>query len=128
MMKNHKLSKAVADSSFYELKRQLEYKTKFYGGDTFLIDRWFPSSKTCSYCGSIKEDLTLSDRIYSCDCGFEMDRDLNASINIQNYYVIQNTVSSTEFKAFGENVRLGSDLLLQSSLDELGNKHETQLC
>jgi len=126
MMKNHKLSKAVADSSFYELRRQLEYKTKFYGGDTFLIDRWFPSSKTCSSCGAIKEDLTLSDRIYHCDCGFSMDRDLNASVNIQNYYL--HTVSSTEIKAFGENVRLGSDLLEPSSLVELGNKLEAMLC
>ena len=124
MMKNHKLSKAIADSSFYEMKRQLEYKTKFYGGNIFLINRWFPSSKTCSCCGNIKEDLTLSDRIYNCDCGFEMDRDLNASINIQNYY----TVSSTGIKAFGENVRLGSDLLLQSNLNELGIKQETQPC
>ncbi|RLI55304.1 MAG: transposase [Candidatus Thorarchaeota archaeon] len=124
MMKNHCLSKAVADSSFYEFRRQLEYKTKFYGGSTYLIDRWFPSSKTCSCCGTIKEDLTLSDRIYKCDCGFEMDRDLNASINIQNYY----TVSSTGIKAFGENVRLGSDLIAPSSLVELGSKHETQLC
>ena len=124
MMKNHKLSKAIADSSFYEIKRQLEYKTKFYGGNIFLINRWFPSSKTCSCCGNIKEDLTLSDRIYNCDCGFSMDRDLNASINIQNYY----TVSSTEFKAFGENVSLSSDLLEPSNLVELGIKHETRLC
>jgi len=122
MMKNHKLSKAIADSSFYEMKRQLEYKTKFYGGETFVINRWFPSSKTCSSCGAIKKDLKLSDRIYKCDCGFEMDRDLNASINIQNYY----TVSSTEFKDYGENVRLGSDLLepKPSSLSEVVNEHE----
>jgi len=124
MMKNHKLSKAVADSSFYEFRRQLEYKTNFYGGDTFIIDRWFPSSKTCSCCGTIKEDLTLSDRIYRCDCGFEMNRDLNASINIQNYY----TVSSTGIKAFGENVRLGSDLSEPSCLDELGSKQEILAC
>ena len=124
MMKNHKLSKAIADSSFYEMKRLFEYKTKFYGGDIFLINRWFPSSKTCSNCGSIKEDLKLSDRIYNCDCGFSMDRDLNASINIQNYY----TVSSTGIKAFGENVRLCSDLLETSNLNELGIKQETLLC
>lgn len=86
MMKNHKLAKAVADTSFFEIKRQFTYKTVFHGGEVFEIDRWFPSSKMCSNCGCIKEDLTLADRIYNCDCGLSLDRDLNASINIRNYY------------------------------------------
>jgi transposase len=118
MMKNHKLSKALANSFFYEIKRQLEYKTLFYGGNIFLINRWFPSSKICSCCGTIKENLKLSDRIYNCD--FSMDRDLNASINIKNYY----TVSFMEFKDYGENVRLGSDLLKSSNLYEVVKEHE----
>jgi putative transposase len=110
MMKNHKLAGALADSSFYEIKRQFEYKTTFHGGEVYLIDRWFPSSKLCSSCGCIKEDLTLKDRIYKCDCGFEMDRDLNASINIRNYYLNKlNTVSSTGINAYGENVRLNDN-------------------
>jgi putative transposase len=93
MLKNHKLAGAVADASFGEISRQLDYKTKFYGGATFYIDRWFPSSKMCSDCGSIKEDLKLSDRMYKCTCGLSIDRDLNASINIRNYFL--STVSST---------------------------------
>lgn len=87
MMQNHKLAKAVVDSSFYEIKRQLGYKTLFYGGEVYLIDRWFPSSKMCSNCGCIKDDLTLADRVYNCYCGLSIDRDLNASINIKNYYL-----------------------------------------
>jgi putative transposase len=122
MMENHKLAKAIADSSFYELKRQITYKTFFYGGEVHLINRYFPSSKTCSNCGAIKEDLKLSDRTYNCvDCGFSLDRDLNAAINIERFY----TGSSSEINAFGENVRLGSGLLEQSSLVELGIKPES---
>ena len=87
MVKNHKLAKAISDASFCEFKRQVQYKTIFYGGEVSLIDRWFPSSKLCSNCGNIKKDLTLSDRTYNCECGFSLDRDLNAAINIKNYYI-----------------------------------------
>ena len=93
MMKNHKLSKALSDSSFSEIRRQLEYKTIFYGGEVFIINKWYPSSKKCSKCGSIKDDLTLKDRVYQCvdvDCEYHLnpiDRDLNASYNIQDYYI-----------------------------------------
>lgn len=87
MVKNHKLAKAISDAAFGEFKRQCQYKTVFYGGETFLIDRWFPSSKLCSGCGVIKSDLKLSDRIYNCECGLSLDRDLNAAINIRNYYI-----------------------------------------
>lgn len=123
MVKNHKLAGAILDSSFYEIKRQFGYKTKFYGGDIFVIDKWFPSSKTCSSCGNIKKDLKLSNRVYKCDCGLDMDRDLNASINIRNYFINNNTVSSTEINAYGESVRLNkSDLL--SNLDEVRIKRK----
>jgi len=57
---------------------------EFAGKQIVKIDKWFPSSKTCSVCGKVKKDLKLSDRIYTCECGFEIDRDLNASINIKN--------------------------------------------
>jgi putative transposase len=83
MMKNHKLAKSVGDVSFYEFKRQLEYKTMWYGKQLSKIDKWFPSSKLCSGCGNKKKDLILADRTYQCDvCGLNIDRDLNASINI----------------------------------------------
>jgi putative transposase len=87
MLKNHKLAQALSDISFGEIKRQLEYKALWYGSEVFVVDRFFPSSKLCSCCGTIKDDLKLSDRIYSCECGLEIDRDLNASINLKNYYL-----------------------------------------
>lgn len=87
MMKNRHLSKAIAKQGFYEFRRQLEYKTKFRGIELLIADRWFPSSKKCSKCGSINKDLKLSDRVYKCECGLELDRDLNASINLSNYKV-----------------------------------------
>jgi len=82
MMKNRHLSKAVAQQRFYDFKRQLQYKCEKYGIRFVEADRWFPSSKICSECGEIKEDLKLSDRIFKCGCGLEIDRDLNAAINL----------------------------------------------
>ena len=84
MMKNKHLSDAIRKQGFYEFKRQLEYKCKFIGIELVVADRFYPSSKTCSQCGKVKKDLKLSDRIYKCDCGFTIDRDLNASINLKN--------------------------------------------
>jgi len=82
MMQNGKLSKAIADSGFYEFRRQLEYKAKLYGSRVGFVGRWFPSSKTCFHCGTKKDSLPLSVRTYRCDCGWECDRDLNAALNI----------------------------------------------
>ncbi|MGB3189377.1 MAG: transposase [Limnoraphis sp.] len=66
-----------------EFRRQLEYKCKLYGSELVIVDRWFPSSKTCSNCGTIKESLSLSERTFICDdCHFELDRDLNAARNL----------------------------------------------
>lgn len=85
MMKNRHLAKAVANQKLHEFIRQLEYKCEKYGILFVKADRWFPSSKMCSNCGNVKKDLKLSDRMYYCDCGHRMDRDLNASINLANY-------------------------------------------
>jgi putative transposase len=82
MMKNRHLSKAIQEQCLYTFANILEYKTKFYGINLVKADRWFPSSKMCSSCGQIKKDLKLSDRIYKCDCGLMIDRDLNAAINL----------------------------------------------
>lgn len=85
MMNNHKLAKAIADMGFYEFRRQLEYKAKLYGSKLVIVDRWFPSSKTCSFCGVKKETLTLSERVFHCEhCKFSLDRDWNAAINLRN--------------------------------------------
>ena len=84
MLSNHKLAKAISDTSFYQFRSMLEYKCNWYGKELVVIDRFYPSSKTCSKCGWKKEDLTLSDRVFKCEnCGMEIDRDLNAAINIK---------------------------------------------
>ena len=84
MARNRRLAKAVSDASFAEFRRQLEYKTARTGAALRVIDRWYPSSKTCSKCGRVKAKLSLAERTYTCDgCGLVMDRDLNAAINIK---------------------------------------------
>ncbi|MDV5105898.1 transposase [Clostridium perfringens] len=84
MMKNKHLSKAIASQKFFEFKTKLTVKCKENHIELRIVDRFYPSSKTCSSCGKVKRDLKLSDRIYKCDCGFTIDRDLNASINLKN--------------------------------------------
>ncbi len=84
MMKNKHLSKAIASQKFFEFKTKLTVKCKENHIELRIVDRFYPSSKTCSSCGKVKKDLKLSDRIYKCDCGFTIDRDLNASINLKN--------------------------------------------
>jgi putative transposase len=84
MMVNHKLAEAVSHNCFYEIRRQLIYKQAHYGTKVELVDRWYPSSKTCSRCGHV-QDMKLSDRVFSCKkCGHSQDRDENASINLEN--------------------------------------------
>lgn len=83
MVKNHRLAKAVSDAAFAEFHRQLEYKTAKTGARLHVVDRWYPSSKTCSKCGRVKAKLSLAERVYKCDgCGLVIDRDLNAAVNI----------------------------------------------
>ncbi len=86
MMKNRKLSRAIADVGWGMLRRFIEYKAVLRNCVVVIADRFFPSSKTCSNCGEVKKTLTLKDRIFECDvCGFTIDRDLNAAINLNNY-------------------------------------------
>lgn len=85
MLANHKLAAAIADLGFYEFRRQLTYKCGWYGSLLVVIDRWFPSSKTCSDCGFI-QPMSLKERVFSCGgCGSVKDRDYNASQNNLNY-------------------------------------------
>ena len=84
MMKNRHLSKAVASQKFYEFKTKLEAKCRENGIELRIVDRWFPSSKTCHCCKNIKKDLKLSDRIFRCDCGYIEDRDFNAALNLRD--------------------------------------------
>ncbi len=85
MLANHCLAQAVSDASFFEVQRQLLYKSEQSGGSVQVVDRWYPSSKTCHVCGWVKKDLTLSDRSWTCkQCGTVHERDLNASLNIRD--------------------------------------------
>ena len=83
MMQNRCLSRAISGIGWFEFRRQLEYKSTLYGRKLVVIDRFYPSTKTCSRCGTKKDSIALSERVFHCDhCGLEIDRDLNATINI----------------------------------------------
>ncbi len=85
MMRNRRLARHIADMGWYEFRRQMEYKCLIYGTKLTVADRFFPSSKRCSDCGVVCAELKLGDRTYRCpSCGFELDRDLNAAINLLN--------------------------------------------
>ena len=86
MMSNSHLAKAVQEQGFYEFRRQITYKAEWAGINIIVADRYYPSSKTCIVCGSVKKNLKLSERIYHCEkCGNEIDRDLQAAINLKRY-------------------------------------------
>ncbi len=102
MMRNRRLAGAIADVGFYEFRRHMEYKCKWYGSQLVVAPRTFPSSKLCSRCGHRKKELSLSEREYECEqCGLQIDRDLNAALNL-----VAASWSETE-NACGEDVRLG---------------------
>jgi len=108
MVKNHNLAKAISNAAFGEIKRQLEYKTIWYGSKLLLVSRWFPSNKTCSKCGYVHKDLKLGDRSWTCPiCGTVHERDFNAATNILVEGL--NTVSHTGIYACGD----GSSSLMQ---------------
>jgi putative transposase len=93
LMKNRKLAKVIGDMGFYEFRRQMEYKSQLYGSKLVFVDRFYPSSKTCSNCNAVKKSLLLSERTFECDeCQFQCDRDLNASINLEK--AVSSTVSA----------------------------------
>lgn len=116
MLKNHRLASVIADCGFYELRRQLEYKTQWYGSKLVLADRFYPSSQVCSNCQN-KQKMPLSKRVYECEnCGLKIDRDLNASINLELY---PTTDSLSESKACGESNQLNSKSVKDSVKQEV---------
>ena len=118
MMKNHHLARSVSDAALGEFRRQLEYKTARSGAALRVVDRWFPSSKTCSNCGVVKAKLSLSERTFNCDaCGLSMDRDLNAAINIQ----VAGSAPET-LNARGEDVRRNQHTVGDADLGEARTK------
>ena len=87
MMRNRKLSRRIAHASFGRLRAFTNYKAELYGSEVVMVDRFYPSSKSCSECGIVKAKLSLKERVYHCensDCGLVIDRDLNAAVNIRN--------------------------------------------
>lgn len=105
-MKQSKLAKSISDASLSTLVNMLNYKASWYNKTISKINRFYPSSKTCSCCGNVKSDLTLKDRIYICaECGLKIDRDLNASINILNQGILNLSAESVDYKR-GEEIRL----------------------
>ena len=107
MVKNRSLARSLSDAALGEFRRQLEYKTARSGAVLRVVDRWFPSSKTCSHCGVVKAKLSLSERTFNCDaCGLSIDRDLNAAINIK----VAGSAPET-LNARGEDVRRANGML-----------------
>ena len=86
MLQLRTLARHVSDAAFGQFRAQLEYKAAWYGTKVVVAGRWFPSSKTCSGCGAVNANLTLSDRVYDCsNCGLVIDRDVNAAVNLARY-------------------------------------------
>jgi putative transposase len=123
MVKNKHLARSISDVGWGEFRRQLEYKTEWYGSRLIKTPRFEPSSKMCSKCGAINSELKLSDRIWICEnCGTTHDRDENAATNIRNEGIrILNTESSSGIQACGESV---SPHLKKAVLCEAGSKHK----
>jgi putative transposase len=112
MVQNHKLARSLSDVSLGEIRRQLEYKAALYGRQIRYVNRFFPSSKTCSNCGTVKESLGLETRTFNCqDCGFEIGRDWNAAINIKN------TAGYAGINAWGDYVQSDKSMNQESSHD-----------
>jgi len=98
MVRNRHLARSIMDQAFHEIRRQLEYKADWYGAQVVVADRFFPSTKMCSGCGAVQA-MPLSARTMRCGCGLEIDRDLNAAINLERY---ASTASSAGIDACGE--------------------------
>lgn len=122
MMRNRHLARAILDMGFHEFRRQLGYKSMLRGNHVVAVNRWFPSSKMCSRCGVIKEELQLGERMFGCEaCGSVIDRDLNAANNVARIvFDPLSTVSSTGIQACGE-ASAGSGIRLsETGLCEAG--------
>jgi putative transposase len=85
MLANHRLARAISDAGWSEFARLLRYKQSWRGGETLTADRWYPSSQLCSQCGARNTDLTLSNRVFICPCGYSADRDRNAAVNLARW-------------------------------------------
>ena len=125
MMKNHKLAKSLSDVSLSKFNEILEYKAEYNGVSIHRADRFYPSSKTCSHCGSIKSKLSLSQRVYVCgECGYTIDRDLNASINLAKLGQALPEVTPAEITALLDDLVINN---LTTSIVETGIQRKSYL-
>jgi putative transposase len=122
MMASEKLARRIADIGFREFRRQLGYKAKLYGAELVTASRWFPSSKMCSACGLIVEELPLSTREWRCACGTFHDRDINAARNLRHYAL--DRASCARINACGEE---GSGAGLTASVKPASLKQESAM-
>lgn len=125
MLQNQRLAQAVAESSFGEITRQLLYKSEREQCHLVMVDRWYPSSKTCSSCGAIRDELNLSERTFVCfACGYVTDRDGNAAINILQEAQRITTDSSSESHAYGHTRSGSHGSVSETRVVEVGTKHQ----
>lgn len=117
MSTNRKLARRISDMGFYELRRQMQYKSEIFGTHVVVAERWYPSSKKCSNCGSINENLTLAQRRYTCPCGFAMNRDVNAAHNLRTLALSGTDACGHDGKASDDGSRRNRT---QPSMDETG--------
>jgi putative transposase len=123
MLKNHTLAQAVSDSNFGEIRRQIEYKARLYGCHVVMIDRWSPSSQTCSACGWRDDEQTLADRVFVCEqCGMMLDRDENAAKTILSE-ALRTTASSAGSHACGQSSSGLFNGKGETALEEAGTNH-----
>jgi putative transposase len=118
MMANRKLARSISDLGLYEFRRQLEYKLKWREGKIVIHDRFYPSSKKCSQCGVIKETLSLGERNYSCECGLNINRDLNAAFNLTPVPKVIRELTPAETTALWKQ----AGLVFTTSVNEPGNQ------
>ena len=122
MLKNHHLAQAIAAVGMYEFRRQLAYKGTWYGCEVRLADRFYPSTKRCSRCGKVKDEISLDERTYECEvCGLVMDRDLNAALNLEQLI----TARSAGSYACGEEKFMPALERGQVLFDEAGTERQT---
>jgi len=123
MLKNHTLAQAISDSNFGEIRRQIEYKARLYSCCVVIIDRWYPSSQTCSVCNWRDGDQTLADRTFVCgQCGLALDRDVNAARNILAE-AFRTSASSAGSHASGECSSGTAIGQCETTLGERGTNH-----
>lgn len=122
MLRNHRLALSISDAGFGEIRRQLQYKAERYGGEFVEVDRWFPSSKLCRFCGHVNSNLVLADRVWTCDCGAVLDRDQNAALNIEqqglrilSHKATRPVVATSDVKGRGQRVRPFGATLVEAS-------------